>query len=581
MQDTSRISNANSLPRWGNRLSRLRGWESDFRRLASHRGFTELNLPLSLPSSEFVSRLSGEAILPQAPRFLDSSGTEWTLRTDLTVFSAQFVCRHAVELNFPFCLFYSGKVFSPQGLLGAEGFRLGHASEFESLEFGAEIIGEEQLNAENQLLELAIDALKTFGYTGVTVAVGDVRVVAGLEQFIADCITEKSERARAKAHLREAVISKDFARLSAIFSSLGLSQDDFWHSCPELKELNRVVDGFRAQYPEIHFIADPLLLRQRNFYSGLVFDFWALDAHGFLKNVGGGGRYDKLLEHFGSSRAAVGFMLRDPQTTGAEEDYTQSQSLRRTGVDAQQLHNRPTHSAPVNRPVRIALPKGRLQKWGVQAFQDVGIKLTENPETTRKLVLRSACGKYEFLLVKNSDVVSYVERGIAEIAIAGSDLLDEAETLSLLRPFTFAFGQCRICLAGQPEAEQRVFGKTRPRIATKYPHLALRLLRELGLEPELIPLQGSVELASVISFCDGIVDLVETGSTLRENGLVVFRDLAQTRVQLITSRGYYAQSHETLRHWLQHWTHHGHAVGRHFGIPSVEVINHDSSLKYS
>lgn len=573
MQDTSRTSSVNSLPRLGNRLARLRGWESDFRQLAGIRAFSELNLPLSLPASEFVSRLSGEPILPNAPRFLDSNGTEWALRTDLTVFSAQFVCRHAAELTFPFKLFYSGKVFSPQGLLGAEGFRLGHASEFESLEFGAEIIGDETLNAELQLLELAVTTLRKFGYTGITLSLGDARMIARLEDTILQTICDNQARVRVKVQLREAILGKDFSRLSEFLKNFEIDSDSFWKDCSELQELHKIAQTISDEYSEIKVVIDPLLTRQRRFYSGLVFDFWGLDAHGLLKNVGGGGRYDKLLEHFGHTRAAVGFMLRDPQTTGVEDDFEGSK------VASSQISVRQDTQEGTRRPIRVALPKGRLQKWGLQAFSDVGIKITENTDSTRKLVLQSECGNYEFLFVKNSDVVSYVERGIAEVAIAGSDLLDEADVSAVLRPVTFSFGQCRICLAGRPEAETRLFAKPRPRIATKYPHLALQLLREMGLEPELVPLQGSVELASVISFCDGIVDLVETGSTLRENGLIVFRELAQTRVQLITSRGYYAQFLGTLRHWLHHWRTHGHVVGHHFEIPRDEVAKNDSGSK--
>lgn len=564
MQDTSRIISANSLPRLGNRLVRLRGWESDFRKLAVERGFSELNLPLSLPATEFISRLDGATILPNAPRFLDSNGTEWSLRTDLTVFSAQFVCRHSSELTFPFRLFYAGKVFSPQGLLGAEGFRLGHASEFESLEFGAEIIGDQSPEAENGLMELALSTLKSFGYSGITVVVGDVRVIGRIEKVVLEKAATPKLRAQIKSQLREAVVSKDFARLADLLQHAGVDAEGFWKDSPEYAELSRVTGGFRNSYNGVGFIVDPLMTRQRTFYSGLVFDFWATDAQGMLKNVGGGGRYDRLLEHFGEARSAVGFMLRDPQTAGVDDEISVSGKS-----------EAPPSQGP-NRPVRIALPKGRLQKWGIQVFADAGIRLIENPDTTRKLVLKSECGKYEFLLVKNSDVVSYVERGIAQIALAGSDLLDEADVQTLLRPVTFTFGRCRICLAGRPEDEIRLLGRTRPRIATKYPHMALRLLRGMGIEPELIPLQGSVELASVISFCDAIVDLVETGSTLRENGLIVFRELAQTRVQLITSRGYDAQFPETLRHWLHHWQMQGHLIGSHFGTPRGEVLKNDS-----
>jgi ATP phosphoribosyltransferase len=540
----------------------LRGWENDFRQLALERGFTELNLPLSLPTSELTSRSHGSTLLPAAPRFLDSNGTEWSLRTDLTVFSAQIICRHAADLSFPFSLFYSGKVFSPQGLLGAEGFRLGHASEFESYEFGAEIMGEDSLKAEKKLLNLAVAALGSFGYRGVKIVLGDARVLAQFENLVTQRMSEEPGRSRFLNQLRDAIAAKDAALIAELIESLGGGLENFWNACPAVRMLQDTAKTLRVDHPGVEFTVDPFLIRQRRFYSGLVFDFWALDADGFLKNVGGGGRYDSLMQHFGHQRSAVGFMLRDPQTTGVDDE-------RQSGVTV------------TSRPIRIALPKGRLQSWGLRAFADAGIQLSENYESTRKLVIKSSCGRFEFLFVKNADVVSYVERGIAEVAIAGSDLLDEAETQSVLRPMTFAFGRCQICLAGRPEAETQLFNKTRPRIATKYPHLSLRLLRSLGLEPEIIPLQGSVELASVISYCDAIVDLVETGSTLRENGLKVFRELSQTRVQLITSRGFDVQFQTLLRHWLHQWRELRHVAEHHFDIQCDEVLKNDSDIKNS
>lgn len=567
MQDSVRPTTSKSLPRLGDGLARLRSWENDFRVLAGGCGFSELNLPLSLPSSEFVSCLTGETTLPVAPRFFDTNATEWSLRSDLTLFSAQFVCRHKTELQFPFKLFYSGKVFSPQGLLGAEGFRLGHASEFESFEFGAEIIGQKEFEAELELLDLALSALKGFGYKGLRVVFGDARLLKKVECEIAAKVTTPRERSAQLQELKSALHSKDLARLEDIFKRCEVDSKSFWMNSADYQNLLAVADQFRARHSDVHIQVDPLLTRQRNFYSGIVFDFWAEDSQGRLHAVGGGGRYDNLLEHFGTPSAAAGFMIRDPNTAGVYDDsiLAEKEQAPSTIVHKQ---------VQIRRPVRVALPKGRLQKWGVEVFAQVGIRISENPESTRKLVLLSECGQFEFLLVKNSDAVSYVERGIAEIAIAGSDVLDE-EANSLLRPVTFAFGRCRICLAGKPEQKDAFVGVKKTRVATKYPNLAMRLLRAKGLNPELVPLQGSVELASVISFSDAIVDLVETGSTLRENGLIVFEELTQTRVQLVMSRGYYAESHHALRHWLHHWRRSASVVDAHFELFAPEALNND------
>lgn len=554
MQDSSRSNVSKTLPRWGEGLARLRAWENDFRMLAAKGGFSELNLPLSLPTSEFISGLTGENTLPAAPRFLDTTATEWSLRSDLTLFSAQFVCRHAADLQFPFKLFYSGKVFSPQGILGAEGFRLGHANEFESFEFGAEIIGQKELDAELELLELALAALRSFGFSGLRVVLGDARILRHFEEQVSKRVNDVVQRSALLHEFKTAVHNKDFALLSDIFLRFDISFDRMRDSCSAYVQLFSLRDQLEQRYPKVSFQCDPLLTRQRQFYTGLIFDFWAEDAEGRLHNVGGGGRYDHLLSHFGRAHAAAGFMIRDPQTAGVETQSS-NQTLMQTEASAKKTR----------RPVRIALPKGRLMQWGTEVFSHVGIKTVENLETTRKLVLPSACGKYEFLLVKNADALSYVERGIAEIAIVGSDVLDEQPN-GLLRPLTFSFGSCRICVAGRPELKPVFQDSRKKRVATKYPALALKMLRERGLNTELVPLQGSVELASVISFCDAIVDLVETGSTLRENGLVIYEELTRTRVQLVMSRGFYVEAESMLREWLKAWEDKEFVLQKHFSI---------------
>lgn len=573
MQDSNRPITSRTLPRLGQGLAAFRSWENDFRMLAAERGFTELNLPLSLPANEFVSRLSGVSILADAPRFVDSNATEWALRSDLTLFAAQFISQNKRNLLFPFQFFYSGKVFSPQGLLGAEGFKLGHASEFESFEFGAEIVGQPGGEAELSVLDLATTALKAFGYKRIRLVLGDIRLVRLIEAELSGCL----ETSGADRSLRQALLSKDYSRLNGFFGGHSERAIARLQDSDAFLQLGSTAERMRVLFPDLEVQIDPLMTRRKNFYSGLIFDFWAEDADGRLHSVGGGGRYDQLFEHFGESYAAAGFMIRDPNTAGvgviaATEQPSDAGSL---GAHTSDLRQTPVRKRV---PVRIALPKGRLQKWGIDVFRRIGICPVEDPETTRKLAIRSVCGLYEFLLVKNADVVSYVERGIADLALAGSDVIDE-EANSLLRPVTFEFGRCKICLAGKPSDTLLGNQFKRARVATKYPNQALRLLRDRGIQAEIIPLQGSVELASVISFCDAIVDLVETGKTLRENDLIIYDELTHTRVQLIMSRSYFVESDHLFRHWLKCWQSDSTLVKPHFELTTSEPKQHDSNSK--
>ena len=563
MQDTNRPLTSRALPRLGEGLAVFRTWENDFRKLASDRGYTELNLPLCLPASDFVSRTTGVSVLADAPRFIDSNATEWALRSDLTLFAAKFVSQNLRNLPIPFRLFYAGKVFSPQGLLGAEGFKLGHASDFESFEFGAEVVGQPGPDAEFNILELAVSALKSFGYEKLRLVLGDIRLVQSLENILSS-----SEAAgRSRVLLRQILLSKDLAKLNEALGAHCSAVLEALRSSEPFDQLHSMAEQLKTLFPDVEIQIDPLMTRKKNFYSGLIFDFWAEDGSGRLHSVGGGGRYDQLFEHFAQPLPAAGFMIRDPNTAGvAGSSHVSGENNDTSSVRGQRA------------PIRIALPKGRLQKWGIDVFKLVGVEPLENPDSTRKLAIRSVCGGYEFLFVKNADVVSYVERGIADMALAGSDVIDE-EPNTLLRPVTFEFGKCRICLAGQPQNAFSTEQIQRARIATKYPNQALRLLRDKGIDAEIIPLQGSVELASVISFCDAIVDLVETGKTLKENNLVIYDELTQTRVQLIMSRAYFVESSHQFRHWLKCLQSDSSIAKQHFELKASEPDVHNSHFE--
>lgn len=142
----------------------------------------------------------------------------------------------------------------------------------------------------------------------------------------------------------------------------------------------------------------------------------------------------------------------------------------------------------------------------------------------------------EVLAVKNADVATYVEHGVAEFGVCGTDVLNESGA-NVLRPYTLPFGRCRIAIAGRRgmSIEQFEVGDT-IRVASKFPRTTLKHFAYRGWNPEIIKLNGSVELGAVLGIADVIVDLVETGNTLRENDLVILEDLGETSVKLIAAR---------------------------------------------
>jgi len=192
--------------------------------------------------------------------------------------------------------------------------------------------------------------------------------------------------------------------------------------------------------------------------------------------------------------------------------------------------------------IRLALPKGRVLAQLGTLLTKAGLAPDEDLDASRKLVSPVSSAPdvlgadLELLLLKNSDVPVYVEHGVAEVGVSGTDVLHESG-MTVLRPHTFGFGSCDIVLAGKPEHGMDYL-HTLPiiHVATKYLRFARDHFGRVGWPVELIPLQGSVELAPVLGLADAIVDLCETGKTLKENGLQVHEVIGCTHLKLIANR---------------------------------------------
>ena len=172
--------------------------------------------------------------------------------------------------------------------------------------------------------------------------------------------------------------------------------------------------------------------------------------------------------------------------------------------------------------ITFALSKGRLAEKAGQLRAAAGVDTAVLSEDTRKLVLESADGEYRFFLVKPADVPIYVESGVADLGIVGKDTLIE-EGRDLYEMLDLKMGECRLCIAGYPERRD-VLTNPHLRVATKYVNTARRVFADRE-EIEIIPLHGSIELAPVTGLADVIFDVVQTGSTLKANGLVVLEEV--------------------------------------------------------
>ena len=190
----------------------------------------------------------------------------------------------------------------------------------------------------------------------------------------------------------------------------------------------------------------------------------------------------------------------------------------------------------MKRMINVALPKGRLGEKAYSLFARAGYECPELLEENRKLTFENEAAGVRYFWVKPTDVAIYVERGAADIGVAGKDILleyapDVYELLDL------AIGKCRMCVAGQREFRDdpaRIL-----RVATKFPHIARRYYASLGREIDVIHLNGSIELAPILGLSDVIVDIVETGKTLAENGLDVLEEIEPISARLIANKAHY------------------------------------------
>lgn len=183
----------------------------------------------------------------------------------------------------------------------------------------------------------------------------------------------------------------------------------------------------------------------------------------------------------------------------------------------------------------VALAKGRLAEKSAELIARCGLGCEDLRDFGRKLVVDDPVTRTRFLLVKPSDVPVYVERGVADIGIVGKDTLLDAGR-SVYEMLDLGFGRCRLCVAGFPRERERAVTSANLRVATKYPNIAANLYAAKGIPIDVIELNGSVELAPLVGLSDVILDIVESGQTLRENGLVVLEEICGISARLIVNR---------------------------------------------
>ena len=392
-------------------------------------------------------------------------------------------------------------------------------------QMGLECIGTVDDAVTAQAVSLAIGSLALTGrdyvlevshmgfVTGLLDAVG---APEGLRPSLLNCIRDKNRHELQKCAAEAGLSKQGTDALCRLGSMCGDWETVLKEAEPlalnaamgaALTELRALCAALGDQAQSVHL--DLSLVNDMEYYNGLVLQGY---LEGLPRAVLKGGRYDPLAEQFRKGAKAIGYALYLDELSRMEAEET----AREEKV-----------------MLNVALPKGRLGDKVYNLLAGVGYGCPENYNETRKLVVENPEAGIRYFLVKPSDVAIYVEHGAADIGIVGKDILEEsgADVYELMDT---GLGKCRMCVAGHKDFVDDP-GRTL-RVATKFVNIAKDYYAAQGRDIDIIKLNGSIELAPILGLSDVIVDIVETGTTLKENELAVLTEFMPISARFISNR---------------------------------------------
>ncbi len=511
----------------GDEARRTRELEHKLRALFLSRRYEEVITP-TFERQDALGVGLGEEARRRMYSLFDESGTPLALRPDVTTSVARLAASRLRARPRPLRLFYAQSVFRRERLYE------GRPREFRQA--GVELIGARGPAADLEALALADAALRAAGITRHELHLGHIGFARG-------CLRAAGIPAEREAEALALVDRKDVLALTALVTALGvpakaarpllalptLLGDDALRRAKRIApdaesrgavaHLADLVRRARKASPALgdRLVVDLSEVRGMDYYTGIMFE-------GLVPGFGAplllGGRYDGLVAQFGGSDPAVGFAL-VVERVRALEDRARAARARKKG------------RAP---ELVVALPKGRLLAPALAALAKAGVDFGPAQAAERNLRLASKDGRAHALLVKPADVLTYVEHGMADCGVVGKDVLLETEA-DVVEPLDLGFGHCTIVVAGPRGAVAGdLDAHSDLRVATKYPAITQRHFQSKGRMAEVIELSGSVELGPSAGLSDWVVDLVETGETLQQNGLVVVEEIARISARLIVNR---------------------------------------------
>lgn len=461
-------------------------------------------------------------------KFFDVNGRMLALRPDFTTSIARLAATKPVGEELPLRLSYAGSTFRND-----EAFSQARQREFSQV--GIELIGKNSPEADAEVIKVTIDTLLGVGMKGFRIDIGQVAYFMELAKQ-ANLDKEQTD------HLRGLINDKDFVAIHKLLDTMELSDDikQIFIDMPTRFGSAQVIDKAMEQkgignqakealenLKEIYAILkdkglekyisiDLGMVPHLDYYTGMIFK-------GFTYGVGfpicSGGRYDNLMEKFGRKLPATGAAIGVERIMAAFHDKKASGKGEET-----------------TEYITVALAKGRLAELSIDIFEKLGYDVAQMKEKTRKLIFTDEKNKFKFILVKASDVPTYVEYGAADIGVVGKDTLLESGK-DLYEVLDLGFGACKMAVAGPKEMKDKLDGRNIMRVASKYPEIAREYFHGVkGQTVDIIKLNGSVELGPLVGLSEVIVDIVESGKTLVENGLEVLEDICPLSARMVVNR---------------------------------------------
>ena len=444
--------------------------------------------------------------------FTDTNGKLMALKPDVTLSIIKNIKDRSEGVQK---LFYNENVYR---------ISKGNQSYKEIMQVGLECIGDIGAEDIRQVMILAAKSLQSISEKCVlnvtnldllSQVIGKAEDEGVKAADILTCVEEKNEAGLKKLGLSE----KTLAVLSALIRASGpagqvlpelIASLEGLCDTASLQTLAQLVDGIADKAVLDMLQVDFSVVSDINYYNGIIFKGF---VEGVPSAVLSGGQYDKLMKKMKHSSSAVGFAVYLDMLDMASE----------TPKDEENVLN-------------IALPKGRLGEKVYAMFEQAGFPCPSIKENSRKLIFENAEVGVRYFWVKPSDVAIYVERGAADIGVAGKDILLEYEP-EVYELLDLDIGKCRMAVAAKKDFQDNTDRTLR--VATKFSNIAQQHYLSKGRDIDIIHLNGSIEIAPILGLSDVIVDIVETGTTLKENDLEVIETIVPISARLIANKASY------------------------------------------